>query len=368
MLTHFHCFNVPLLFLCSFCSEFSVSQFTVPWVAVVMAHTSSNASKQVVAKIKAVLAKTYGGSADPEVYDCVHVIDLISQKFPDNDAFKLRLEELCGCVQRLCPGWVRPAVQALVPAEPAMGQVVDGWLYIWQFGHRDDSAVKGRSNMVNVLEVAFSILENTFNSAQHPVDVLFGSSPGSTILNLSVRFSMGFTRVLAAKSLLLAMLDLEEPELQEVIPVLCSLFTVKFTFNPAPTDSLQRRRSLAAKFQVSESTRPDPIQIYYTLSEGLKREGADVATGLRGKISEYNMMSGVTSQNISELEGRVICNLPFQTDEFVSDLKYHWQNYKNAESAVPMKMFTYISSDVPPEAQGIWKEIMTPAPAKNERS
>ena len=334
-----------------------------------MAHTSwctSNAGKQVVNKIKAVLAKTYGGSADPEVYDCVHVIDLISQKFPDNDVFKLRLEELCGCVQRLCPGWVRPAVQALVPAEPAMGQVVDGWLYIWQFGHRDDSAVKGRSNMVNVLEVAFSILENTFNSAQHPVDILFGSSPGSTILNFSVRFSMGFTRVLAAKSLLLAMLDLEEPELQEVIPVLCSLFTVKFTFNPAPTDSLQRCRSLAAKFQVSESTRPDPIQIYYTLSEGLKREGADVATGLRGKISEYNTMSGVTSQNISELEGRVICNLPFQTDEFVSDLKYHWQNYKNAESAVPMKMFTYISSDVPPEAQGIWKEIMTPAPAKNE--
>ena len=316
-------------------------------------------------KIKAAIAKSFGGSADPEVYDCPHVIDVIHEKF-DDEAFRHRLGELFTATRRLCPAWVPPLVQTVVPAEPAMGQVVDGWLHIWHFGHTDDSAIKGRSNMVNVLEVAFSILENTFNSAQQPIDVLFGSPPGSTIVNFSVRFSMGFTRVLAAKTLLLAMFELEQAELQEVTPVLCSLFTVKFTYNPAPTDALQRCRSLAAKFQVSESTRPDPIQIYYTLSEGLKRDGADVATGLRGKITEYNKMSGVTSQNISELEARVILNLPLQTDQFVSELKYHWQNYKNAESAVPMEMFTHISSDVPPEAQGVWKEIMTPSPAKNE--
>ena len=117
---------------------------------------------------------------------------------------------------------------------------------------------------------------------------------------------------------------------------------------------------------MSESTRPDAIQIFHTLSEGLKLEGADVNTGLAGKIKEYNALSSVQSQNISELEGRVILSLPFQTEKFRSMLKYHWQNYKNAESAVPMKMFLQMDADVPPEATGVWKEILSPSAEKNE--
>ena len=117
---------------------------------------------------------------------------------------------------------------------------------------------------------------------------------------------------------------------------------------------------------MSESTRPDPIQIYYTFAEGLKREGADVASGLMGRIKEYNSLSTVSAQNISELEKRVICALPHQTEEFRTLLKYHWQNYKNAESAVPMKLFTFINADVPPEATGVWKEILAPMAMKNE--
>lgn len=278
-----------------------------------MAHTgwcSTNASKKAVNKLKAALASTYAGSADPEIYDCPHVVDLIAQKFPEPYQLKSALETLFGQTRALCPHWVLPAMQVNVPAAPGIRQVTDGWLYIWQLGHQESSAVKGRSNMVNVLEIAFSFLENTFNSAQSPLDVLFDEPPGATIRDFSVRFSMGFTRALAAYALLLAMLDLELDDLKELVPVLCSLFTVRFTYNPAGSDFLQRRRSLAAKFQVSESTRPDPIQIYYTLSEGLKREGEDVATGIPGKIKEYNAMSSVSSQNISELEGRVIMALP----------------------------------------------------------
>ena len=118
--------------------------------------------------------------------------------------------------------------------------------------------------------------------------------------------------------------------------------------------------------QVSESTRPDPIQIFHTLSEGLKRAGADVTKGLPGKMKEYNAMTNVQSQSISDLEARIVCALPCQTEEFRKGLAYHWQNYKNAESAVPMKMFNFLNADMPQEASGVWKDILSPSPEKNE--
>ena len=347
--------------LCALCA-------VVARCPVAMAHTGwmeSADSKQVVKKLQGIIVQTFSGSQDPEATDCLHVIDYLASSLPD-PAFKASLQSLFTTARHLSPGWVPLVAVTQAPAAPAAMQVVDGWLSIWALGHADSSAVKGRSNMVSILEVAFSILENTFNSAQSPVDVLFHEVPGQTITDFSVRLSVGFIRVLAAKVVLLAMMQLCQEEVSHVLPVLCSLFFVKFTYNPAPSDELQRCRSLAAKFQVSESTRPDPIQIFHTLSEGLKRAGADVTTGLPGKIKEYNAMTNVQSQSISDLEARVVCALPCQTEEFRKGLAYHWQNYKNAESAVPMKMFNFLNADMPQEASGVWKDILSPSPEKNE--
>ena len=334
-----------------------------------MAHTSwsvTASSKKVVEKLKENIAKTFAGSGDPEVYDCPHVIDVLQRKFPGDFQLKHQLQALLNQTKQIDPCWLPPAVQTVVPATPLPMQVGEGWLLIWSFGHSEDSAIKGKSNMVNIWEVAFSFLENTFNSAQNPVEVLFTGQPGEPLADFSVRLSLGFTRVLAAYVVLLAMLDLEQAELAEVVPVLRSLFALRYTYNPATSDAAQRARSLAAKFQVSESTRPDCLQIFHTLSEGLKRDGADVATGLAGCIDDYNALSSVQSQNISGLEKQVICALPHQTARFRSLLSYHWQNFKSAESGVPMKVFTHINSDVPPEATGVWKDIMSSSAEKNE--
>ena len=73
------------------------------------------------------------------------------------------------------------------------------------------------------------------------------------------------------------------------------------------------------------------------------------------------------SQNITDLESRVICFFAKQTPKFVEALKYHWQNYKNAESGVPMKLFgnsTILRAEIPPEATGVWKDILKPSPEK----
>ena len=153
------------------------------------------------------------------------------------------------------------------------------------------------------------------------------------------------------------MLDFNNEQLKAVFPVL------------APNEDMQRHRSLAAKFQISESARPDPIQIYRVLAESLAKAGQDVCAGLPAKIKQYNSLTTVQSQNISDLGSRVICLRPLQTKKFVEILKYHWQNYKNAESAVPMKLFGragIFSADVPPEATGVWKNILKPSPEKNE--
>ena len=46
---------------------------------------------------------------------------------------------------------------------------------------------------------------------------------------------------------------------------------------------MQRHGILAAKFQVSESARPDPIQIDHVLAEGLAKAGLDVCAGVARK-------------------------------------------------------------------------------------
>ncbi|CAJ1442673.1 unnamed protein product [Effrenium voratum] len=292
-------------------------------------------------KLKQSISATFSGSSDPEAFDCVHIVDHLRCKFSEPRHLKVCFEQLYQRARAVEPAWVHPQVAQCVPEAPGPQQEAgEGWLFIWQLAHEDGCSLKGRSNMVNILETAFSILENTFNSGS-----------------------------LAIKMILLAMVNLSNEELRAVFPVLRSLFTVKFTYNPAPNEEVQRHRSLSAKFQVSESHRPDPIQIYHVLADSLAKAGQDVAAGLPRKIKEYNSLTSVQSQCISELEARVICLLPQQTVKFRETLAYHWQNYKNAESGVPMKLFGksgILGADAPAEASGVWKEILKPSAEKNE--
>ena len=339
-----------------------------------MAHTTwaDNAkSKQVLDKVKKTISRLFGGSSDPESFDCIHVVDFMKQKWPEPQQLKNCLQGLYDRAKQIDPTWMHPAPLSTVPASPGPHQgAAEEWLFIWQLGHEDGCSMKGRSNMVNILEIAFSILENGFNSVQNALDVLFPDPAGSPIADFSVKFSVGFGRSLAIKMILVAILDFDNEELQAFFPVLCSLFAVKFTNNPAPDEDMQRHRSLAAKFQISESARPDPIQIYHVLAESLVKAGQDVFSGLPAKIKQYNSLTTVQSQNISDLEARVICMLPQQTEQFLQSLKYHWQNYKNAESAAPLKLFgrsgVFGSDIIPPEAQGVWTAILKPSPEKNE--
>ena len=135
-----------------------------------MAHTSwaDNAqSKAVVDKLKKNISQAVEGSLDPETFDCLHVVDSMKQKYPEPRQLKSCMEGLYQRAKQIDCTWVHPAPLNTVPAVPGPQQgATEGWLFIWQLAHEDGSSMKGRSNMVHILEIAVSILENIFNSVQ----------------------------------------------------------------------------------------------------------------------------------------------------------------------------------------------------------
>ena len=61
--------------------------------------------------------------------------------------------------------------------------------------------------------------------------------------------------------------------------------------------------------------------------------------------------------------------LPHQTEVFLETLKYHWQNYKTGESAVPLSFFedeAGLFSEIESERKGVWANVYEPSPFKNE--
>ena len=94
-----------------------------------MAHTgwcTSSASREVVGKIKAAIAKNFGGSADPEVYDCPHVIDVIHEKF-DDEAFSAQAGGAFYCHKAALPGMGSTSCAACGASRASDGASC-GWL------------------------------------------------------------------------------------------------------------------------------------------------------------------------------------------------------------------------------------------------
>ena len=61
--------------------------------------------------------------------------------------------------------------------------------------------------------------------------------------------------------------------------------------------------------------------------------------------------------------------LPHQTEVFFETLKYHWQNYKTGESAVPLSFFdddSGLFSEIESERKGVWAQVYERNAFKNE--
>lgn len=100
-------------------------------------------------------------------------------------------------------------------------------------------------------------------------------------------------------------------------------------------------KTIKSKMQLSEVKRLDPIQCAHAWCSRARQEGVQYDAVIDTYLLEYRR-EATSTQSISELEEKVIKIIPSQTDALQEKLAYHWQNYKVAESGVPL---SYITND-----------------------
>ena len=317
------------------------------------------------------VSKKFVGSGDPEISDAKDVVTYLSEKYTPAEWKSL----LQGLYQRLLnvTGATHPTAKSTVP-DVAVGSTEDMYVMVWHLGHLEDHAYRGRPQTVHILEKAQSLLENTFDSENFPLKLALpgpGAIPGANLDDQVFKHVVGFTRCLAAMVILegAASLKLSENELLSMSNVLMSCLCIKATFKAYASEDQAREESLRLKFQVADSVRPTVFQIYFNLRKRAEQSGKDFIVACDEIIKTFNSATDIEGYKISALESKVILMLPHQTDMFFESLKYHWQNYKTGESAVPLSFFndeTGLFSEIESERKGVWAKVYEPNTFKNE--
>lgn len=183
--------------------------------------------------------------------------------------------------------------------------------------------------------------------------------------------SLGLTRSVAAKLVCHLAAKLPDEELKVIADCVWACLVIKVVVEQNLTsegklDTLSR--SIRAKFIVAESTRPDCIQLYKTLLKNFQLQGVSYATGLKTFLDTFNAGSSVECARLSELEARMLVLLPAQEQEFVSAVECHWDQFKQKDSALTLKILTsYVGRTVthPPNTPTLWQTILLALPSKN---
>ena len=317
------------------------------------------------------VSKKFVGSGDPEISDAKDVVTYLSEKYTPAE-WKNMLQELDRRVLQVT-GTPHPRAKSTVP-DVEVGSTEDMWVMVWHLGHLEDHAYRGRPQTVHILEKAQSLLEKTFDSENFPLKLALpgpGAIPEADLDDHVFKHVVGFTRCLAAMVILEGAhsLKLSDSDLLSLSDVLMSCLCIKATFKAYATEDEAREESLRLKFQVSDSVRPTVFQIYFNLRKRAERSGKDFMVACEEIIKTFNRATDIEGYKISGLESKVILMLPHQTEVFLETLKYHWQNYKTGESAVPLSFFedeAGLFSDIESERKGVWANVYEPSPFKNE--
>ena len=129
-----------------------------------------------------------------------------------------------------------------------------------------------------------------------------------------------------------------------------------------------RSRPSWSKFIISESTRPDVIQLFSGLNDTFNLQGKKYSEHISDYISEFNGSSKVGSARLSEAEQKMLLLLPSQQPEFLNTIEKHWGNFKGQDSGVTLKM---LLSPVDRQKRlesvcpGIWQQIFVASAEKN---
>ena len=288
------------------------------------------------------ISKKFTGTGDPEASDARDIVTYFSEMYTPA-AWKKLLRGFYDDLFSITGSQTHPTAKSTVPDVP-VGSTEDMWVMVWHLGHLEDHAYRGRPQTVHILEKAQSFLERNFDSENFPVRLALpgpGAIPGANLDDQVFKHIVGFTRCLAAMVILegAASLKLADSDLLSLSDVLMSCFCIKATFKAYASEDQAREESLRLKFQVADSVRPTVFQIYFNLRKRAEQSGKDFLVAGEEIIKTFNTATNIEGYKISELERKVILVLPHQTEHFFESLKYHWQNYKTGESAVPLSYF-----------------------------
>ena len=287
------------------------------------------------------LAK-FRGSGDPEIADAKDVCAYFEEEYSSQPRkLKALMEGVLVRVQQHSPTW-KPTWQLTVP-NLAVDETFEGWCAPWHLGFTQEHAFRGKTKTVHCLEITMSFLDKTYDSQQCPLSIAFphGAQPGTNIADFSMVHAVGFTRSMACKIILegIALLQLSTAEFVPLVPCLQSLLCMKYKYTLRASGQESRRMSLRSKFAISESVRPDAMQISHNVKRELAQVGKEFTLSEIDKyIKDYNedYSSGVEGYKISDLEAKIIKLLAKMTKLFWTLIEYHYQVYKSAESAVPL--------------------------------
>ena len=123
-------------------------------------------------------------------------------------------------------GWTPQAhITTVVDADP--DDMPEFWAAPWQLGFTEAHSVKGKSKLVNILDVVSEFLKKPYNSKNEPLQTLFDprSQVGGTVEDWSMVLSIGMGKASACRMILEAVsaMNLNPEDLRSIAPKLKAL-------------------------------------------------------------------------------------------------------------------------------------------------
>lgn len=290
-----------------------------------------------------------------------HFQQVLQDKYKTLHSYKDYLENIKGEV--MAHGHVLQT--AIVDVPTPSTQISEHWVDCWQLGFSDSAGYRGKPKQVSIVELAINFVEDSFQSVRQPLSVSFDSSTGPVGM-FSIKHVVGFTRSLAAKMVLEFWSQLNETQQKDLSHVFASCLTIKVTWQVAANAESEFFGSVRGKFQLSESTRPDVIQLYHGWQGLFAKMGMEFNACISDQIKKFNQTSSVAGSRVSDLEAQILKVLPFQLKSFVDLLESHWDRFKSPESAVTLKsLCEKVDRKAPPTENAAWGSILKATPEKN---
>ena len=326
-------------------------------------------------RILAHIEQQHCGSGDIEVEDAVGPCEYLQTRFGDKpEEFAQILHILQGRLQSLDGTWLGrgPEPAESMPCSPEPGQVLAMWLYVAHLGFMEDSCIKGKSKCIRILECIEDFLAEPFASERAPLQVLAPWGPWKPEIQIfSMRLRIGFARSLSCQLILLAVMDLklQDAELLGIQHLLQPLFVVKAVWEGSANIREEVDKTIRGKMQLAEVKRLDPIQCAHAWATRARAEGVEYNMVIDTYLQEFRDAATGT-QSISDLEEKVIKLIPAQTAACQRKLAYHWQNFKVAESGVPLASVTndawIYGTKQGHNASALWEKILMVSEEKRQ--